>query len=104
MLGPSVWLFMAVWLTGHDPHSYKIVAEVGPFETYKQCWAAGALSANAIQIKDGVSNALGACKQEGTVPAFLDMKSMWDRVCATYGLSDLCWLKNGKFVDPIPKN
>lgn len=100
------WLFMAVWLDGHPPHDYKIVAKTGPFETYNQCWAAGSLAADKIQSKDDVSNALGACKKELPLvhyvaePVFLDFKSMWDMVCASMDKPDLCWLNNGQFVDP----
>ena len=101
-----IWLFMAVWLNGHSPSDYKLVAKIGPFDTYEQCWSAGALSANAIQSKDEISNALGACKKEWPLigvlsPGFLDFKSMWGMVCASKNKDDLCWFRDGKFVDPL---
>lgn len=102
-----IWLFMAVWMNGHKPSEYKIVAKVGPFETYQACYSAGALSANAIQSKDDVSNALGACKKEWPLvhtvsdPSFLDFKTMWDMVCASINKDDLCWLGKEGFVDPL---
>lgn len=94
-----IWLYMAVWMTGQSPRDYKVVAKTGPFETMRQCWTAGALSASAIQSKDNVSNALGACQTAD--PSFLDMKSMWGMVCAFLDRNDMCWSKNGEFVDPL---
>jgi hypothetical protein len=85
------WLFMAVWLNGHDPKDYKMVAKIGPFQTEEECWGIGVLSANEIQSKDDVSNALGACLKSGD-PSFLDFKPMWDMACAFKKKPDLCWL------------
>lgn len=102
-----IWLFMAVWMNGHSPSDYKIVAKIGPFETMEQCYSAGALSADVIQNKDAVSNAIGACKKSlpilGTVfePSFLDMHGMWDMVCLSQDKPEMCWLQNGQFVDPL---
>jgi hypothetical protein len=102
-----IWLFMAVWMNGQDPSSYKIVARAGPFQSTEQCYAAGALGANAIQSQDDISNALGACIGELPIihyvrnPTISDMKMMWDMVCAMRDKDDLCWLKNGQFVDPL---
>jgi hypothetical protein len=102
-----IWLFMAVWINGHSPSDYKMVAKIGPFDDYKTCYSAGALSANVIQSKDEVSNALGACISAVPIihtvrdPRFLDFKPMWDMVCASVDKPDLCWLKNGQFIDPL---
>jgi hypothetical protein len=100
------WLFMAIWLNGHQPSDYKVVAKIGPFDTREQCLLAGVLSADEIQSKDDVSNALGACKKALPLigvsePSFLDFKSMCEMVCASQGKDDMCWFKNGRFVSPL---
>lgn len=94
-----LYLYMAIWLTGTSPQDYKFVAKVGPFESLQQCFAKGALLANEIQSKDEISNALGSCK-DGE-PKFLDMKSMWEMVCASLNRDYGCWFKGGKFTDPL---
>jgi len=98
------WLWMAVWLNGQSPKDYKLIAKVGPFQTEEECWSAGAVSANAIQSKDDISNALGLCAAE-LPPAehyaqFLAMKSLWEMVCASLGKEFNCSWKGGHFVDP----
>ena len=32
-----IWLFTAVWINGHDPSEYRLVAKIGPFEKTDQC-------------------------------------------------------------------
>ena len=93
----QTWLFLATWRLDQTPSDYKVLATIGPFSTKKECWAVGVLAADTVQIGDLITETLGACSDHE--PALREMKTMRDMACASLGRDDLCWYKDGNFVD-----